>query len=701
VKTKLMSEVQALYVPLEKLRNIGIMAHIDAGKTTTTERILYYTGRKHVLGSVDNGTATMDWMEQEKERGITITSAATTCFWKGHRINIIDTPGHVDFTVEVERALRVLDGAIAIFDATAGVETQTETVWRQADKYRVPRLAFINKMDKVGADFFMSIQTIIDRLHANPVAIQIPIGCEKDFEGVIDVIEMKAIRWVSEDGADFIVTEISDDVRDEVESLREDVIAIASEEDDELLEMYLEEEEMPPEKIKAALRKAVLKGKVVPVLCGASARNRGVQPLLDAIVDYLPSPIDVPPVKAVTLSDDEIEVVSDEKEPFSALAFKLQIDPFVGRLTYVRVYSGRLNKGSYVYNSTKDIKERVSRLLFMHADKREDVEYVRAGDIVAIVGLKNTTTGDTLCDLSNPVVLEKMEFPEPVISVALEPLTRGDEEKMVKAITALSEEDPTLRVSMDKESGQVILSGMGELHLEIVTDRLKREFNVGIRVGRPQVSYRETIRKSAEAEGKYVRQTGGRGQYGHVVMRFEPLPLDQDQKEHFEFVNKTVGGVIPREYVPSIEEAIREAMISGSVAGYPMTGIRAILLDGSYHEVDSSEIAFKMAATLAFRNAMKHCDPILLEPIMKLEVTTPEEYVGAIIADLNSRRSHVEILETKANLRVIVAYTPLSELFGYATALRSLSQGRATHIAQFSHYKEVPDKVMGKILKAV
>ncbi|GLI47856.1 elongation factor G [Pseudothermotoga lettingae TMO] len=699
VKGKLMLEIEALYVPLSKLRNIGIMAHIDAGKTTTTERILYYTGRKHVLGSVDEGTATMDWMEQEKERGITIKAAATTCFWKEHRINIIDTPGHVDFTVEVERALRVLDGAVAVFDATAGVEPQSETVWRQAERYSVPRIAFMNKMDKTGADFFMSIKSMVEKLHAKPVAIQVPIGAEKDFIGVVDLIEMKAITWTSEDGSEFIKHEIPENMLDLAEEMREEMISMLAEEDEELLELYLEEQELPVEKIKDILRKATINNKLVPVLCGAAARNKGIQPLLDAVVDYLPSPIDIPAVKAITPSGEEIQIPPSVEGDFAGLAFKIQTDPYVGKLAYVRVYSGKLEKGSYVYNSTKQIRERVARLIFMHADKREDAEYARAGDIVAIIGLKNTTTGDTLCSQERPVLLEKMSFPEPVISIAIEPLTRDDEERMVKAVAALSEEDPTLRINVDRETGQVVLSGMGELHLEIVTDRLKREFGVNVRVGRPQVSYRETIRQTGTAEGKYVRQTGGRGQYGHVIMKFEPLPLDGEKQ--FEFINKTVGGVIPREYIPAIEEGVKEAMEMGVLAGYPMIGVRAVLLDGSYHEVDSSEIAFKVAASLAFKNAMKICQPVLLEPVMKLEVVVPEEYVGGIIADLNARRAQIESLESRINLRVIKAFVPLSELFGYATTLRSLSQGRAVHVAQFSHYKEAPDKVVEKVLKVV
>ena len=690
-----MKEVVARYVPLDKIRNIGIMAHIDAGKTTTTERILYYTGRKHMLGSVDDGTATMDWMVQEKERGITITAAATTCFWRDHRINIIDTPGHVDFTAEVERSLRVLDGAIAVFDATAGVEPQSETVWRQADKYGVPRIAFMNKMDKVGADFFAATQTLVDKLGANPVPIQIPIGAESDFRGVVDLIKMKAIYWVSEDGSEYVYEDIPEDLIDEAEEWRENLIAKLGEEFDEIAELYLEGEDVPEDLIKKYLRIGTIQGKLVPVLAGSAKNNIGVQPLLDAVVDFLPSPLDMPPIRGWDpKTGEELIRTPSEEEPFSALVFKVQVDPYIGKLTYFRVYSGKLSKGSYVWNATKGKRERISRLVFMHADKREDVEYVRAGDIAAAVGLKISTTGDTLCDEKHPIVLEKMEFPEPVISVAIEPYTKADEDKLVKILNALSEEDPTLKVSVDKETGETILSGMGELHLEIVIDRLKREFGVNVRVGKPQVAYRETIREPAEAEGKYIRQTGGRGQYGHVVMRFEPIELDK----HFEFEDRTVGGVIPKEFIPAIEAGVREAMESGILAGYPVVGIKAILLDGSYHEVDSSEMAFKIAASLAFKEAMKKANPVLLEPVMELEITTPEEYVGGIIADLNSRRAKVEGMDTRGSVRVIRAHAPLSELFGYATALRSLSQGRATYIMRFSHYQEVPERIKQKVV---
>ncbi len=690
-----MKEVAAKYVPLDKIRNIGIMAHIDAGKTTTTERILYYTGRKHMIGSVDEGTATMDWMIQEKERGITITAAATTCFWRDHRINIIDTPGHVDFTAEVERSLRVLDGAVAVFDATAGVEPQSETVWRQADKYGVPRIAFMNKMDKIGADFFMAVQTLVDKLGANPVPIQIPIGAEKDFKGVIDLIKMKAIRWVSEDGSEYVYEEIPEELADTAEEWRENLIAKLGEEYDEIAELYLEGEDVSEDLIKKYLRLGTIEGKLVPVLTGSAKNNMGVQPLLDAIVDFLPSPLDMPPVKGWDpKTGKEILRNPSEEEPFSALVFKVQVDPYIGKLTYFRVYSGRLNKGSYVWNSTRGRRERISRLVFMHADKREDVEYVRAGDIAAAVGLKISKTGDTLCDEKAPVILEKMEFPEPVISIAIEPYTKADEDKLVRVLNALTEEDPTLRVVVDKETGETILSGMGELHLEIIIDRLKREFGVNVRVGQPQVSYRETIKEAAEAEGKYIRQTGGRGQYGHVKMRFEPISLDK----HFEFEDRTVGGVIPKEYIPAVEAGVKEAMESGILAGYPVVGIKAILLDGSYHEVDSSEMAFKIAASMAFKEAVRKAKPVLLEPVMELEITTPEEYMGGIIADLNSRRAKVEGMESRGNVRIIKAYAPLSELFGYATVLRSLSQGRATYIMRFSHYQEVPERVKQKVV---
>ncbi|MBT1248015.1 MULTISPECIES: elongation factor G [Thermosipho] len=689
-----MKEIQAIYVDLKKLRNIGIMAHIDAGKTTTTERILFYTGRKHNIGSVDDGTATMDWMVQEKERGITIVSAATTCMWKGHRINIIDTPGHVDFTIEVERALRVLDGAVAVFDAAAGVEPQSETVWRQADKYNVPRIAFMNKMDKLGADFEMSVESMVKRLRANPIPVQMPMGAEDSFEGVIDLIEMKAIRWIDEKGTEMVYEEIPEKYLAKAEEMREELLEKVAELDDDIMVMYLEGEEISNDLIKKALRKATIENKATPVFCGSAKMNRGVQPLLDGILEYLPSPLDVPPVKGWDQNGETIDIVPDENEPFTALAFKIQADPYVGKLTFFRVYSGRLEKGSYVYNSTKGKKERISRLIFMHADKREDVEYVRAGDIVAAIGLKDTKTGDTLCDEKRPVILEKMEFPEPVISIAVEPETKKDQDKLSRALTLLSDEDPSFRAYVEPETGETIISGMGELHLEIIVDRLKREFNTNVRVGQPQVAYRETIQVPAEAEGKYIRQSGGRGQYGHVVMRFEPIDLSKT----FEFEDKIVGGVIPKEYIPAVEEGVREAAQSGYIGGYPMVGIKAILLDGSYHEVDSSEMAFKIAASMAFKEAVKKAKPILLEPIMKVEITTPEEYMGNIIADLNSRRAHVETLESRGHLRIIKALVPLSEMFGYATDLRSLSQGRATYTMVLERYAKVPDKIAEKII---
>ncbi|MCD6545203.1 MAG: elongation factor G [Thermotogae bacterium] len=685
-------------VPLERIRNIGIMAHIDAGKTTTTERILYYTGRKHKLGSVDEGTATMDWMDQEKERGITITSAATTCFWRNFRINIIDTPGHVDFTIEVERALRVLDGAVALFDVAAGVEPQSETVWRQANKYGVPRIAFMNKMDKIGANFEMAIQTMVEKLNANPVAIQLPIGAESNFEGVIDLVKMKAVYWTSEDGTKYEYRDIPDDLLEKAEEVREEMIVALSDVDEGLMEAYIEGEEISEERLKKAIRLATLQQKIVPVLCGSSYRNKGVQLLLDAVVDYLPSPLDLPPVKGWHPKTGE-EVIRKpyEDEPFSALAFKIMVDPMIGKLTYFRVYSGRLDKGSYIFNSTRNIRERVSRLVFMHADKKEDVDYIRAGDIVAAIGLKSTKTGDTLCDENAPVILEKIDFPEPVISIAIEPQTRADEGKLTKALLALAEEDPSFKVYVDEETGETLIAGMGELHLEVIIERLKREFGVQIRVGQPQVAYREAITKAVETEGKYIKQTGGRGQYGHVKIRIEPI----DFSEEFKFESQLKGMTIPKEYFPAIEAGAKEACQVGPLIGAPVLGVKVILLDGSYHEVDSSELAFKVASSIAVKEAFQKAGPILLEPMMKLEVTTPEEYMGDLIADLNTRRAKIEAFETRGNLRIIKAYVPLAETFGYATALRSLSQGRATHIIQFSHYEQVPEKILEKIMKKV
>ncbi len=678
---------------LSKLRNIGIMAHIDAGKTTTTERILFYSGKKHAIGNVDEGNTTTDWMAQEKERGITITSASISFDWKDHRVNLIDTPGHVDFTVEVERALRVLDGAIAVFDAAAGVEPQSETVWRQANKYNVPRLAFMNKMDKMGADFDMSVKSMIEKLGANPLVLQYPIGAENEFEGVIDLLEMKSIRWIDDLGLKMEYGEIPEELVEKSEELRDELITQLADIDDEILQMYLDGEDIPVNKMKMIIRKGTIESKFVPVFCGSAFKNKGVQPLIDAVVDYLPSPLDMPPVKGWS-DGKETERHPSPDEPFCALAFKIMSDPYVGKLTYFRVYSGRLNKGSYVYNSTRNVKERVSRLMFMFADKRQDVDYVMAGDIVAGIGLRVTKTGDTLSSEENPIVLESIEFPEPVISIAVEPETRDEEAKLENALTRLLDEDPTLKVSTEEESGETILSGMGELHLEIIIDRLKREFKVQTRVGRPQVAYRETISVPVDSEGKYVRQSGGRGQYGHVRIRFEPL----DRGQGVVFENRIVGGVIPKEYIPAIEAGIREALTSGSLGGYPVVDIKATLYDGSYHEVDSSEMAFKIAASMAVKEGLSKGKPRLMEPIMELEITTPEEYMGDIVADLNSKRSQILGFDTRGNARVIKAYVPLGELFGFATILRSLSQGRAIYTMKFSHYAEVPQNFADKVL---
>ncbi len=682
--------------PIERVRNIGIMAHIDAGKTTTTERILYYTGVTYKIGEVHEGTAVMDWMEQEKERGITITSAATTCFWRDHRINIIDTPGHVDFTIEVERALRVLDGAIAVFDASAGVEPQSETVWRQANKYRVPRIAFMNKMDKIGADFFMSVNSMIERLGANPVPIQIPIGAEETFRGPIDLVRMKAYYFDDETlGAKYVEDEIPDEYRAQAEEYREKMIEALADIDDSLMEKYLNGEEVSEEEIKRVIRQGTLQLKITPVLCGSAFKNKGVQMLLDAIVDYLPSPVDIPPVKGRTPDGKEVERRPSDDEPFAALAFKVMTDPYVGQLTYLRVYSGVLSAGSYVYNSTKNKKERIGRLLKMHANKREELKEVRAGDIGAAVGLKYTLTGDTLCDEKAPIILEAIEFPEPVISIAIEPKTKADQEKLSQALQKLAQEDPSFRVTYDEETGQTLISGMGELHLEIIVDRLVREFKVGANVGKPQVAYRETIRTPAKAEGKFIRQTGGRGQYGHVFIEIEPL----EKGKGFEFVNRIVGGTIPKEYIPAVEKGIKEAMERGVIAGYPIVDVKATLYDGSYHEVDSSEMAFKIAASMAFKEAAKKAEPVLLEPIMSIEVVTPEEYMGDVIGDLNGRRGKIQSMERRGNTQVIRALVPLAEMFGYATDLRSKTQGRATYTMQFSHYEEVPKNIAEAIVE--
>jgi elongation factor G len=681
--------------PLEKTRNIGIMAHIDAGKTTTTERILFYTGRVHRIGEVHDGAATMDWMEQEQERGITITSAATTCQWKEHRINIIDTPGHVDFTVEVERSLRVLDGAVAVFCAVGGVEPQSETVWRQADKYGVPRIAYVNKMDRVGADFYRVCEMIKERLGANPVPIQLPIGSEENFKGVVDLIRNKAIIYLDDLGTKSDETEIPDDLKELAEEYREKLLEAVAESDEELMIKYLEGEELTVEEIKMGIRKATLAVKIIPVLCGSSFKNKGVQPLLDAVVDFLPSPTDVPPIKGVDPeTGEEDKRVSADDQPFSALAFKITSDPYVGSLTFFRVYSGVLKAGSYVFNSTKQKKERIGRILQMHANHREEIQQVSTGDIAGAIGLKNTTTGDTLCDEKHPIVLESMEFPEPVIDVAIEPKTKADQEKLTIALQKLADEDPTFKVTTDQETGQTLISGMGELHLEIIVDRLLREFKVDANVGKPQVAYRETIQKPIKAEGKFVRQSGGRGQYGHVWVEFEPA----EPGEGYSFESKIVGGVVPKEYIPAVDAGIREAMESGVIAGYPTVDVKATLYDGSYHDVDSSEMAFKIAGSMAFKNAAPKASPVLLEPVMKIEVTVPEEYMGDVIGDLNGRRGKVEGMEPRAGAQVIRGYVPLAEMFGYATDLRSKTQGRGNYVMQFSHYEPVPKNLADEII---
>jgi elongation factor G len=685
--------------PLARTRNIGIMAHIDAGKTTTTERILYYTGKTYKIGEVHEGTAQMDWMVQEQERGITITSAATTCKWKDHWINIIDTPGHVDFTVEVERSLRVLDGAVAIFDAVAGVEPQSETVWRQADRYRVPRICFVNKMDRVGADFFRTVNMIEDRLHATPLVIQLPWGVEDSFVGVIDLVEMKGRRWTSEKGEQWEDTEIPQELRAEAEKWHHRLFEQLADHDEALMEKFVHEEEPALQELKRAIRRATLAVEGTPVLCGTAFRNKGIQPLLDAIVDYLPSPQDVPPMEGqVPGSRDLHRREAADGEPFAALAFKVMSDPYVGRLTYFRVYSGTVRAGAHTYNSTKDRKERIGRILQMHANHREDMEAAFAGDIVAAVGLKHTSTGDTLCDPSEPIVLESMSFPAPVISVAIEPKTKADQEKLGTALQRLADEDPTFLVKFDEETGQTIISGMGELHLEVLVDRLTREFNVAANVGKPQVAYRETIRRHVEkVEGRYVKQTGGRGQYGHVVVELDPTGPGGG----YEFVNRITGGKIPNEYIPSVDQGIQEAMESGVLAGYPLVDLRAVLVDGSYHEVDSSEIAFKIAGQIALRDGAKKAHPVLLEPVMQVEVVTPEDYMGDVLADLTSRRGKIERMDQRAASQVIRAHVPLAEMFGYATALRSKTQGRATYTMQFHSYQEVPASIAETIVAKV
>lgn len=681
---------------LRRIRNIGIAAHIDAGKTTTTERILFYTGRKHRIGEVHEGAATMDWMEQEKERGITITSAATTCLWKDHHINIIDTPGHVDFTVEVERSMRVLDGAIAVFCSVGGVEPQSETVWRQADKYRVPRIAFVNKMDRVGADFLGVVSQMKERLGANAVPIQMPVGSEDSFSGVVDLVSCKAVLYQDELGSQYKVVDVPPELQEEVQLAREVMIEALAELDEELMELYLEGEEIPEELLKRVIRENTIKLKLFPVLCGSAFKNKGIQPLLDAVVDYLPSPLDLPPVQGEDPNTGEIvEVCPDPDEPFAALAFKIMVDPFVGRLVYCRVYSGTVNAGETLVNTTARTKERVGRILRMHANKREELDRAEAGMIVALPGLKATKTGDTICSDKRPVVLESLEFPEPVISLAVEPQSKADQVKLSKGLAGLSEEDPTFRVRTDEETGQTIISGMGELHLEIIVDRLKREFGVSVRVGKPQVAYRETIKAKATAEGKFVRQSGGRGQYGHVVLELEPL----ESRSGFEFVDKIVGGAIPKEYIPAVQKGIEEAMNAGVLGGYPVIGVRATLIDGSYHEVDSSEMAFKIAASMGFKEAMKKAQPVLLEPIMEVEVVTPEDYLGDVMGDLNARRGRVEGMSMRANARIVKAYVPLAEMFGYATELRSKTSGRASYSMKFSHYEEVPQNIAEELLK--
>ncbi|HKH42760.1 MAG TPA: elongation factor G [Solirubrobacterales bacterium] len=688
--------------PLEKTRNIGIMAHIDAGKTTTTERILYYTGRTHKMGEVHEGAAVMDWMEQEQERGITITSAATACEWEGHRINILDTPGHVDFTVEVERSLRVLDGAIALFDSVAGVEPQSETVWRQADKYGVPRIAYVNKMDRTGADFFKAVDTMRERLGANPLPIQIPIGEEADFVGVVDLIENKALVWKDELGTEFEYEDIPENLADQAEQYRTQLIEACADYDDELMEAYLNEEEIPHERIAKSLHRATLDIKVTPVLCGSSFKNKGVQPLLDSIVELLPSPLEVPPVKGLEPpkkgengGPTEAERPADDNAPFAALAFKVMADPYVGKLTYFRVYSGKLAAGSRVLNVSSGRTERIGRLLMMHANHREEIEEAYAGDIVAGVGLKQTSTGDTLAAPDVPIELEHIEFPEPVIAVAIEPKTKADQEKLSSSLARLAEEDPTFQVESDEETGQTLIHGMGELHLEVIVDRLLREFSVDANVGRPQVAYRETIREPVQkVEGRFVRQTGGRGQYGHAVINLEPAP-----GEGFDFINSIKGGTIPSEFIPSVESGIEEALQSGVKAGYPMVDVRAELVDGSYHDVDSSEMAFKVAGSMAVQEAARKAKPVLLEPVMAVEVVTPEEFLGEVIGDLSRRRGKVQGQEPRGNALAVQAFVPLGEMFGYATDLRSSTQGRASYTMQFERYDEVPKNIEDEIIE--
>ena len=677
--------------PLEKFRNFGIMAHIDAGKTTTTERILFYTGRSHKIGEVHDGAATMDWMVQEQERGITITSAATSCVWNDHELNIIDTPGHVDFTVEVERSLRVLDGAVTVLDAKSGVEPQTETVWRQADKYGVPRMIYVNKMDATGADFFRCVSTVRDRLKANAVPIQIPVGAEAEFKGMIDLIDNKAILFYDDLGQDVRVEEIPADLVDQAEEYRSAIIEAIAETDEELMMKYLEGEEITAEELHAALRKATIANEIYPCICGSSYKNKGVQEMINGVVAYLPSPLDIPAIKGTTLEGEEDTREASDEAPMSALAFKIATDPFVGKLAFTRVYSGVLESGSYVLNSTKGKKERIGRLVKMHSNHREEVESLEAGELGAIIGLKNTTTGDTLCAENEPIILEQMEFPEPVISVAIEPKTKAGQEKMGLALSKLAEEDPTFKTYTNQETGQTIISGMGELHLEIIVDRLQREFKVECNVGAPQVAYKETIRKAVKAEAKYAKQSGGKGQYGHAVIEMEPT------EGEYSFENAIVGGAVPKEYIPAIDAGIQEAALNGTVAGYNVINFKVKLVHGSYHEVDSSEMAFKIAGSMAFKNAMTKADPVLLEPMMKVEVTVPEEYMGDVIGDINSRRGRMEGMEAVNGAQVVRSYVPLSEMFGYATTLRSRTQGRGTYSMVFDHYEEVPKKIQEEI----
>ena len=682
--------------PLHKVRNIGIAAHIDAGKTTTSERILFFTGMSHKIGEVHDGAATMDWMEQEKERGITITSAATTAFWKGYQVNLIDTPGHVDFTIEVERSMRVLDGAVAVFCSVGGVQPQSETVWRQANKYHVPRIVFVNKMDRVGANFFRVEEQIRERLKANPVPIQIPIGAEDNFKGVVDLVRMKAYVWNDEKKpTDYVEEEIPAEVKDKAEEYRAKLIEAVSETDDSLMEKFFAGEELTEEEIKKGIKAGCLRMTITPMLCGTAFKNKGIQPLLDAVVDYLPAPDEIAAINGVYEDGTEVTVESTDNGEFAALAFKIMTDPFVGQLTFIRVYRGSLESGSYAYNTVQDCKERIGRLLKMHSNKREEITELFAGEIGAVVGLKNTLTGDTLASEKDKVILERMDFPEPVISVAVEPKTKADQEKMAIALQKLAQEDPSFRVSTDEESGQTIISGMGELHLEIIVDRMLREFKVDAEVGQPQVAYRETIRKAVEQEYKYAKQSGGRGQYGHVFLRIEPLPAASG----FEFVNDIKGGVVPKEYIPAVEKGCKEALQSGVLAGYPVEDVKVTLFDGSYHEVDSSEMAFKLAASMGFKEGARKAGAVILEPMMKVEVETPEEYMGDVIGDLNKRRGQVNSMDDRNGVKIIAAYCPLAQMFGYSTDLRSMTQGRATYSMEFDHYEEVPKNVSEEIIK--